>query len=810
MVGSCPSQVLELTKTLTNKVISVHENFVEQFSRTCEQWTTSTKKNTNAFIHYCVEKVSDLVRSVLDVCYIQLGRLPSMAQLLIFCQRYFLYSLIDQLEDAYKFHSAFQFSRMLHQEELPPKPNLFPQEVDGFIIGGWVERFLRRGRKHFELSNRDNEKDQIYIGFSYSLMDCKRGCPAVSPMKQAKALDDHQKAMTGSAYLGTSLPDEPSPILKEIMKCSREIFKECVGPFRPRHWVPPSVSAHFDGSRKQGGAHYSLKEILYYGYELIGMIAYRTKLSFVYGHYVCNKDSLIELYNKWHENRNFLIDPRINANVHIVLEPFKVRTITCGESIPYQIGRLVNREIHSRLRQWECFRLIGEKCDEQIINDHFQGTSATYLLGQKFEQFLSSIDYKNATDGLHPLLVKTLANTICKYLKVPSSLEDVFYSSVHATLGNHTLHYNVNGKQKIVEQTHGQLMGSPISFVLLCIFNAAVLLAAWREYIRRLTRSSWDFYEHANDYLSSFEGMNTFLRPLFNGDDGLYSSNKDLHEIWKVYATEAGLTPSVGKSYITGDLAMINSEMYYRNSGVFQRVYTTNSGLIKGRSKVISDSRDERLDGSIEKKIAPICDQLEELRKHCKSSSVDKRVQEVFFSHSRDLLMSSNRSWVLPRALGGLGLPFGTATYHQRKLAGYLLKSYDKSCGFGMNKPGYLEAHDAEVKRLQRDLQVTLVPPKFQRKREINQDTEYSNYCRSQCNLDFRFYFDRRETKFELPQLSNHFLTLFDQETSSPEDRFWKCVKIAMKDPCPPIGLKNQFTDYELVKSYSSFPFRFM
>jgi len=294
-----------------------------------------------------VDKPMKLLRALLDVCYIKLGRLPSMKNCFDFAEKYFLLNIADKMEDYYKYQSATCFALVSQQTEMPPQPSWFNvQEPIGYIMGGFLGRLLRKmiwkGKSKLDTTSfssrwqgglnldaiAENERREHAISFTYSLMDCKRACLAVSSKKQKKAMEDHAKAMTGAVYLGTACEPLENPILVKIGEKVRSLCYSMIGNYQPKKWVPPSSSSHFDGTRAQGGAHRFFRDLFSITALstpiLLGMASYKYKLSFVYGHYHPYKGMIIEIGKESG-------DGPVCAKVHKVLEPFKVCVITCGE-----------------------------------------------------------------------------------------------------------------------------------------------------------------------------------------------------------------------------------------------------------------------------------------------------------------------------------------------------------------------------------------------------------------------------------------------------------------------------------------------
>jgi hypothetical protein len=279
---------------------------------------------------------------------------------------------------------------------------------------------------------------------------------------------------------------------------------------------------------------------------------------------------------------NYRSSDKICAKVHRVLEPFKVRPITAGQAQVYHLGRLIQKPLHQQLRIRKEFQL-GKELTPEVIYDNFKGASLLqrsryqeidvvfrrenvynflrdipiltstdwYLRTYYSDIYFTGIvagDFKSATDAMHP----RIPNTFCRVMYLEGHVLRPYYNLLMRLLGNHELCYGfkeVDGVEvdDVVLQTHGQLMGSPVSFPVLNIANAAVLWASVEEYLGRSV--SWGFV------LKHF-------RPLFNGDDVAFLSNQTHYRIWCRTAKSAGMTPSPGKNYFFEDIVQINSRNF--------------------------------------------------------------------------------------------------------------------------------------------------------------------------------------------------------------------------------------------------------
>jgi len=332
---------------------------------------------------------------------------------------------------------------------------------------------------------------------------------------------------------------------------------------------------------------------------------------------------------------------------------------------------------------------------------------------------LSAVDYQNATDGIHPELSAHYVDHVS--LKTGMGMFEI--DAFRKSMSGHQMHYPDKTQ---VMQVWGQLMGSPSSFPALCIINFAILWVSAEEYF---------------DCRLEYVDVDSIFTPLFNGDDGLFRSNQRLQAIWERVARSAGLTPSVGKSYCHERLAMINSEIFVPTGEIdgkyysFKKVFSLNPGLIKGQGRVLSDTRSvvgEDRPSWWRSKMMPICDQLSSCLHGCDDEQ-KIIIQELFFYHNKDRLIHSNRSWVLPRALGGLGLPRGTSTFSQKCVAQCILEGKDiGDFNEAREKPDYLVRAQIHEREILNELRVEKIPPKIVLKNsDLGEDQKFLEYQHS-------------------------------------------------------------------------------
>jgi hypothetical protein len=213
-----------------------------------------------------------------------------------------------------------------------------------------------------------------------------------------------------------------------------------------------------------------------------------------------------------------------------VLQPLKIRMITKGEPDTW-ILKPLQKAMFGALKKFQIFDLTSGK----HIDLHKLSLEKPYLV---------SGDYESATDNLHMDVMEVVVDELVKVLPktiVPWILRES---------GSHIISYPSETGLCDLLQTNGQLMGSLLSFPILCVANAASIGIAQKA-------------ESLHD-----------VKALINGDDILFAAHPRQIKIWKWAATSLGLKPSIGKNFISSNWATVNSQLIARK-GVEWRVIPT-------------------------------------------------------------------------------------------------------------------------------------------------------------------------------------------------------------------------------------------
>jgi hypothetical protein len=659
-------------------------------------------------------RVSMLLDSVIDSCYIITGRLPSRAAITTFFRLYLVWSLLDCLEERFKYHSGYLVCTLLPPSEMPIlKFDLYGSRPE-VVIGGWVRRFFLSQKVDWDLK----------LKLALSLQNAKRGAMVISPLKIVTAVQEHRDCLSRQPVAPPLTTKNPSRFtfrqekqMIEIKSAMRHLNSKYYSRFgnklfesRPE-WRVPSLSACYElGSAFGGSAEQIARSLGEAAEKLTGRKDWVSASKRVHG----RKVEYDEYRGKATEmgkisiggltmpifgaspitlgegidglrSRILEIDEKCpnfgnHSRFAAVLEPFKLRALTTGEAVYHQFGRLLQPALHGALKSPKGpFRFIGKRHNVDDIRDVYLGSPLMLEAAwsdleanekKKHFTFLVAGDFKSATDNMDPDLPNEFIESL---MFLCENLDFFDLIILRKCLQGYYINYklwlerffereeNMNFIKRyvpdfefgpvLIHQKWGQLMGSPLSFPVLCIVNAACFLAAARIY----ERSPMSWSKCIKKY-----------RPLINGDDISFLSNPEHYCVWKEVCTTAGMVPSPGKNYCSRHIININSTTYraYLNLNSegttehiwkIEELFVLNSGLIKGQSKVLEDERKDTEDKDEEDKLSPICAQFEEATRVADAGERE-RCLCTFFDYMGPKMYATCRSWTLPQWAGGLGL----------------------------------------------------------------------------------------------------------------------------------------------------------
>jgi hypothetical protein len=358
----------------------------------------------------------------------------------------------------------------------------------------------------------------------------------------------------------------------------------------------------------------------------------------------------------------------LRAKIATILEPLKVRTVSKGEELPYFFGKELQKVLHTALRREKCFELIGKPFEaSQLIE--LRHASRKFIKDPDQELRWQSVDYSAATDRLSARISRLiLARLLTRALKHESEDYEDYAEQVRLltrVLAPHWIEYPkvvVDSKEPqrlprsrhcrtikmtfqldSVLQQNGQLMGSILSFPILCLANLAVYLN-----VRRRTYPDVPLRRLINAVR-------------INGDDMLYIGRDTDFELHKQCGDEVGLEMSPGKAYFHHSYANVNSaSVEYdltRPNSVPRFVGFLNVGLMLGKHKVMKKESVNQSEWDDPLTGAPTCSSLVTVLAGARPVT-RCRVAAKFISLNRKVIAQEcrGRNLFLPASAGGMGI----------------------------------------------------------------------------------------------------------------------------------------------------------
>jgi len=310
-------------------------------------------------------------------------------------------------------------------------------------------------------------------------------------------------------------------------------------------------------------------------------------------------------------------------------ESLKIRVISKGPPLKYWLLKPIQKFLSKLLGTHPCFKLTRQTITASFLSEFFGGEVCD-CPESGCSCLFHSLDYEGATDNLNPDCSAEAVSALNKELNMPEDLGKDFLDAL--------IHHTIDGRP----QLWGQLMGSPVSFPILCLVNLAMI------------RFSYE--------LSVGKKVSILNCPaLVNGDDGLVRAPSSFLGIWKQIAALAGLKPSLGKVYSHPLYANMNSTSYLWDPDTqsFSHIPFVNMGLALGyqRSSADHDISDVfDVDVSVDERVCSVGARHRELIRSCPAHD-RLRVHLLFLKKNRDLLnLLGNIPWYVPEEYGGVGL----------------------------------------------------------------------------------------------------------------------------------------------------------
>ena len=591
-----------------------------------------------------------------------------------------------------KYLTCWPMAKFLRQDSMPE----IPAGLEVAIGSNFHFPLRGAARRHFRnlLVSRDSEKRPTQVMWAI-LQGVKRGCAEVPESFIKQSMLKHKEALT------QTLPEMSEEATELVRQKFRAIFRpkfrrgrwNCFGTSRQmaqdiESSGNPNFHACKERTRTHDGRAGLVRDRLYqhmeeeFGLSRNGGPG-QSKVLFkmqeiapgeVHEEYLDNAllpEVAQRLAERWAIEDLELNGGLCDAVVCGVLEPLKCRLITKGSGLPYFAAMALQKAMWRRLQKFPCFQLTGCPLDASMLEGLVMQERS---LGLHFDQWVSG-DYSAATDGLSQQVNRLCLEEALLGCGASAELKTI----ARAVLGNHRISYPSEFGISSMTQQNGQLMGSPLSFPILCSINVAAYWCALEEYTGR----RFELHE---------------LPCLVNGDDICFRANDDFYGVWKRWVSQVGFTLSAGKNYIHRSFVTVNSEGYIHQVGSrvpFQKVNFLNTGLLySGRSNERKvDWRDNEKDQPKvglrpENREMPFTQKVNRvIEESCSPSRTLKRVHHFFRKEIAHHTIGGEINLHGAPELGGLGivLPKDSDTYFtpwQQKCAGFLVRQW-KDLQFG-------------------------------------------------------------------------------------------------------------------------------
>lgn len=572
------------------------------------------------------------------------------------------------------------------------------------------------------LKNRLNAFNRKNTHLWYSWLQAKRSALPLSDEMVQVIMDEHLEIMTTEDPCLTSEKSKATAdrilrnkdfvsVLDKISENVADEFGRLGDPYRPCSFgFSPSTSACYQATRCEGGASSVLIELVEQKTPSFSELQHSELYSleilpslYIEGsgirHNVVTERRVSRSETEW-EELDDIYEERFIKNglptdyefsllpckVQVVLEPLKGRVITKGDALEYYMMKPLQKAIHNVMRKMSCFELIGKPFCPTMLPRLARGA-------ERDSQWFS-IDYSAATDGLSYYYSGSILQKIVQYL--PRKIREI----ASRVLGLHDLYYPEMGDYSHFyfkgEQRNGQLMGSILSFPVLCLANLGVYL------------DNTDVI-HSESFMDLKSVNERLDRVLINGDDMLYCAPDFLWPSHAEISGDVGLKMSVGKAYVHPIYANVNScSVHYplKEGSTPYLVSYLNTGLYFGQNKVMdsgsenthvyADSHQELPLGS-EEDLPKIASVMNVVLDGCLNEKKKKEILKGMLSqHKRAIHVESrvllyrrhhgkgpgrnewfHRSLFLPCSIGGMGVraPCGfkiRLTRTQKNLASYI------------------------------------------------------------------------------------------------------------------------------------------
>jgi hypothetical protein len=489
--------------------------------------------------------------------------------------------------------AAFFHSVMGFEDDPPAKPDgVVDTDRPDILIGGRAHRWLR-----YMLLNLDAT---FRIQFATAILYSKKGMP-----RPRKSVVNKSRTKTFEKLTTVPIASRSFELISPIDNwaditdgkvedlLSRPTFKDkfrrtCKAVLNGRQFnvddfvkpQVPSVSANYSHTRTDAG---TIGVILEHPDLLKGLKGKQLRVIQQYTRggmipEVITDDLVDAYYTLYHRMLNAGLLEASTVLLVGLPEALKVRVISKGPPLTYAVLKPYQKFYHSVMRQLPQFAFIGEPVSELKLNEVL-GREPKIDRGRKF----CSIDYDDATNNIFIWASIDCVDALCDELNVSPEIRHLHHKSM-------TGHLIVDPDNKFIKdffkrssirdvyeiykyistnepenldklnlalkmQKRAQLMGSIMSFIILCLINLTVVW--WATEV---------------DHDREFRLQD--LKCTINGDDAVARWTTRGRDAWRQIASFVGLVPSQGKVYFDAYYLNINSTsfIYYPNGyeGYFQ------------------------------------------------------------------------------------------------------------------------------------------------------------------------------------------------------------------------------------------------
>lgn len=391
-------------------------------------------------------------------------------------------------------------------------------------------------------------------------------------------------------------------------------------------------------------------------------------------------DPYLEKYKTWYwdlfKKACWEEEPRVK--VVGLKEALKIRNISKGPALGYFVMKPLQNFMWRRLQNYWNFELTGQPITERLFNERFGRVSngARYHSG----------DYRDATNELHSWCSEAAINELVQLFREQGNDKD-FLLELRIILGktmtNHVYDLKqfeaaltATGTNLVSEwrgdennQKRGQLMGSIMSFVILCLINISLMRESY-EYSHNLVGRC------KLGLKPSFAGSYQWFQPLpvwVNGDDCLTAyTSSSFPSLWEGLGDIVGLSKSVGKTYDSPNMASINSRFFQlEESGRWYMIPFVNGGLLHNVKRSVADGQDSAHNPM---EMGSKYRDMMECVQHNSELQESLRVRYLYIN--RKTLSQYKGPWHLPIHFGGLDIPLREPTYFDRQCCSALRRQY--------------------------------------------------------------------------------------------------------------------------------------